>query len=387
MLAAAGNCRGCHTTPDGRAFAGGVGIKTPFGTVYSTNITPDSETGLGRWSEAAFARAMREGLDREGRHLYPAFPYDHFTRVTDEDNRALYAYLMSRTPVHAEARANELVFPFNIRAGIGVWKRLYFRPGAFEPDAAKDARWNRGAYLAEGLGHCGSCHTPRNKLGAEESARAYDGGDVEGWHAYAINAKNQARVPWDEESLFSYLRRGFHERHGVSRGPMAAVTGDLAQVPEEDVRAIAAYFVDRMRGRQPVSAPKNIALKAAGLEHYAASCAPCHENAEPVPFGGLPLGLSIGVTGESPRNFVIVTLYGIPAAEGRTSAVMPGFATALSDAQVVELAQALRARLTDLPPWPDVEKVVREVRAEGAHLAQEPAGGAGTDPATRPTKR
>ena len=384
-LAALGNCHGCHTPREARSYSGGVGLETPFGTVYSTNITPDPDTGIGRWSEQAFARAMREGVDREGRNLYPAFPYDHFTHVTDEDNRALYAYLMTREPVHAEARPNRLTFPFNIRAGIGVWKHLYFKPGVFQPDSTKDAKWNRGAYLAEGLAHCGACHTPRNKLGAEEADRAYDGGEAEGWHAYAINAKNHARIAWTEDALVSYLRRGFHDEHGISRGPMSAVTSDLAKVPEDEVRAIAAYFIDRMRDRAPVTAAREVqvAERDTGMQLYAAACAACHDGSERVPFGGLPLGLSTGVTGESPRNFIIVTLYGLPAAPGQTSPIMPGFGAAMSDAQVAALASSLRAYLTSEPPWNDLEKIVREVRAQGPRLAQHPAGGTGIDPATR----
>src|SRR5687768_14305547 len=173
QLAAMGNCNVCHTAPGGKAYAGGRPLKTPFGTVYGTNITPDPETGIGRWSEAAFARAMREGLDREGRHLYPVFPYDHFTKMTDEDIRALYAFVMTRQPVRAETPPNELPFPFNVRSAIGVWKHLYFEPGRFRPDPAQSAEWNRGAYLAEGLGHCGACHTPRNLVGAEKKSQDF----------------------------------------------------------------------------------------------------------------------------------------------------------------------------------------------------------------------
>ncbi len=374
MLAAAGNCRGCHTTRDGRSFAGGLGIETPFGIVYSTNITPDSETGIGAWPEAAFQRAMREGLDRDGRHLYPAFPYDHFTLVTDEDNRALYAYLMTREPVRYRPPDNRLAFPFNIRAGIGIWKRLYFRAGPYRPDSAKSAAWNRGAYLAEGLGHCGSCHTPRNRLGAERKERAYDGGEAEGWHAYAINERSAAAVAWTEDALVTYLRRGWHDRHGIARGPMAAVTSDLAEVREDDVRAIAVYFASLTGARPATRVRENIAIRSdAAMALYRQACHGCHDGTQSLPFGGLPLGLSIGVTGESPRNLVIVTMYGLPAAEGEATPLMPGFAGALSDRQLVDLASALRANLTDKPPWTDLEQIVREVRSAGPRLARHPA--------------
>ena len=170
-LAALGNCNSCHTVRGAKNFAGGLPVPTPFGTVFSSNITPDPETGIGRWSEEAFRRAMRSGVDRDGRHLYPTFPYDHFTNVSDDDDRALYAFLMTREPVRAPARQNQLSFPFNQRPVIAGWKLLFLRPGAYRPDTTKSAEWNRGAYLVEGLAHCGACHTPRNALGAERVGR------------------------------------------------------------------------------------------------------------------------------------------------------------------------------------------------------------------------
>src|SRR3954453_17260335 len=161
-LAAIGNCSDCHTLRGGKAFAGGLPVPTPFGTIYSSNITPDPETGIGRWSEAAFRRAMRDGVGRDGRHLYPTFPYDHFTHVTDEDDRALYAFLMTRPAVRALPPRNELRFPLNQRATIAGWKLLFLHGGIFRRDPSQSAEWNRGAYLVEGLAHCGACHTPRN---------------------------------------------------------------------------------------------------------------------------------------------------------------------------------------------------------------------------------
>src|SRR3979490_565396 len=154
-FAATGNCSDCHTARGGRGCAGGLPGPTPFGTIYSSNITPDSETGIGRWPEAAFRRAMRSGVDRDGRHLYPTFPYDHFTNVSDDDDQALYAYLMTRQPVHAPARANQLRFPLDQRFVIAGWKLLFLRHGTYQPDDSKSAEWNRGAYLVEGLAHCG----------------------------------------------------------------------------------------------------------------------------------------------------------------------------------------------------------------------------------------
>src|SRR5579871_2245513 len=241
-LAALGNCSDCHTARGGKNFAGGRPVPTPFGTIFSTNITPDPETGIGRWPEQAFRRAMRSGVDREGRHLYPTFPYDHFTYVTDEDDRALYAYLMTRAAVRAPARANDLSFPFNQRFVVAGWKLLFLKSGTYKADSTQSAEWNRGAYLVEGLAHCGACHTPRNALGAEKASASFSGGDVDNWHAYAINAQSRSPLPWTTDALFHYLRYGWDADHGVARGPMAEVASNLSNVPESDVRAIALYM-------------------------------------------------------------------------------------------------------------------------------------------------
>src|SRR5437879_2350853 len=175
-LAGIGSCAVCHTQAGGQSYAGGFPVETPFGTVYGSNITPDPDTGIGAWSQTAFRRAMHDGVDRQGRHLYPAFPYDHFTHAADTDIDAIYSYLMTRDPVQQASREPDLPFPLNIRFAAAGWKLLYLRHGEIRPDPAQSAEWNRGAYLAEGLGHCGACHTPRNALGAEMKNEAYNGG-------------------------------------------------------------------------------------------------------------------------------------------------------------------------------------------------------------------
>jgi len=203
VLAGAGYCVVCHTRQGGPPFAGGYGLRTPFGMLFSTNITPEPETGIGRWSLEAFTRAMHEGVSRDGSHLFPAFPYDHFTKVSDDDVHALYAYLMTRPPVRAPAQANTISFPLNVRALQEGWKILFFRNGRFEPDTSKSAEWNRGAYLAEGLSHCGGCHTPRNALGAEKAGEAYAGGVIDDWIAPALTDANPSPAPWTQSELFS----------------------------------------------------------------------------------------------------------------------------------------------------------------------------------------
>jgi mono/diheme cytochrome c family protein len=375
-LAATGNCSDCHTLRGAKAFAGGLPVPTPFGTIYSSNITPDPETGIGRWPEAAFRRAMRSGVDRDGRHLYPTFPYDHFTYVSDEDDRALYAYLMTRPPVHAPARANELSFPLDQRFVIAGWKLLFLRHGTYQPDDSKSAEWNRGAYLVEGLAHCGACHTPRNALGAERASAAFAGGDVDNWHAYAINRQSPSPVPWDADALFLYLRDGWHPDHGVARGPMAQVVSNLSSVPESDIRAIATYMAGQFgaptpdrkrRGDEVLAQAKSPAAQTsttnvAGAAIYAAACAGCHETSRPLPYGGLNLGLSTAISSPDARNAANIVLSGVRPVEGERSPIMPGFAASMNDGQIAALLNYLRARFSSQPAWAGVEKTIGDAR-------------------------
>jgi mono/diheme cytochrome c family protein len=389
-LAALGDCAVCHTAPSGREFAGGLALPTPFGTVYSTNITPDAATGIGAWSEAAFQRAMRNGVRRDGAYLYPAFPYDHFTLVSDEDNRALYAFLMTRAPASARAPANTLSFPFNVRPLLFAWNVLFLQPGAYAPDPAHDQTWNRGAYLAEGLGHCGACHTPRNIFGAETRDK-FAGGTVDGWTAYALNAASPAPIAWSADALYKYLHDGFQEEHGVARGPMAQVVGDLGAVPDQDLRAIAAYIAAQMADAAPGShaaeqvrtqAGRGEAVAAASADSqadtmnpgsangadegaliYAAACAGCHQGPRAMPFGGIDLALSSAISGPSADNLVNIVLNGLPAVASVRSPIMPGFASVMDDDQLAALARHLRARFTDKGPWSDVETNVRAARS------------------------
>lgn len=180
---ALGDCAVCHTAKGGKPFAGGLPLATPFGTIYATNITPDPETGIGAWSQNAFARALRHGIARDGHALYPAFPYIHFTRMSDHDIAAAYAYLMSRDPVNATTPDNKLIFPLNFRPLVAFWNVLFLRPGERAADASQSAEWNRGHLLVDGLGHCAACHSPLNAIGGEKSGQAFDGGRVDGWEA------------------------------------------------------------------------------------------------------------------------------------------------------------------------------------------------------------
>ncbi|HEY3785106.1 MAG TPA: cytochrome c [Steroidobacteraceae bacterium] len=365
QLAALGDCGPCHTRSQGEALAGGRPIATPFGTIFSTNITPDPQTGIGRWSRAAFRRAMREGVDREGRHLYPAFPYDHFTLVSDADDAALYAYLMTRRPIRAQAQENHLTFPMNVRWVVAAWKLWFFRQGPYQSDAAHDRQWNQGAYLANGLAHCGACHTPRNRFGAENPSQGFAGTETDGWYAYAIDSAAHARVRWDAKALNVYLHYGWHDQHGVALGPMAEVTAGLGDVPDGDRTAIAVYVASLMNPpRLPAAgkAPSGQASSGDGERIYTATCAQCHDGTRPLPFGGVQLELSTAVTGDSAINLVNVVLNGLRPSEGAAGPIMPGFASALTDTQLDALMSYLRMHFAGKAPWPAAIERVREAR-------------------------
>jgi len=382
-LAAIGNCRSCHTAPGGREFAGGLGVPTPFGTIYSTNITPDEKTGIGAWSEAAFRRALREGVDRGGRHLYPAFPYDHFTLASDDTIKALYAFVMTREPVAATAPANTVPFPLNLRPLLAGWKLLFLRKGPFEKDPGQSEEWNRGAYLVNGLGHCGACHTPRNFLGAENKHQAFAGGETEGWTAYALDAASPAPVAWDKAALAFYLRNGWQGDHGVARGPMSEVTDNLAAVPMADVQAIATYMASVAGPHRASNTPsprrERQGAGGPGAAIYAAACATCHDAGRAPPYGGIDLSLSTGPSGPTARNAINVILGGLPAEDEQRRPIMPGFAGVLNDRQMADLLAYVRARFSDKPPWTDVEKQIRDARTEQSRVhpgpAPEPARG------------
>ncbi len=397
-LAALGNCAGCHSAPGRPAFSGGLPVETPYGAVSASNITPDPETGIGRWSEAAFRRAMRAGVDRSGANLYPAFPYNHYTLVTDADDAALYAYLMTRTAATATVPPPALPFPLNLRAVMAGWNLLFLREGPFAADPAHSPDWNRGAYLVEGLGHCGACHTPHDALGAERSGAHLAGGMAEGWNAYALDARSPAPTPWTVDAMAFYLRHGWQAVHGAARGPMALVTANLGGIPEADARAMATYVVSLMGGEArdrappapepqlpPASAGSQVAVAVAaagdgrGAALYAGACASCHESGRPLPFGGLALRLSTALHAPDPANIVTVTLHGLAAPAGAAGSIMPGYAGALDDADLAALLRFLRADIAHAAPWPDLDATIRTVRARGATLVA--SDGVGAAPA------
>jgi mono/diheme cytochrome c family protein len=378
-LAAIGNCDVCHTVPGGSAYTGGRPIPTPFGTIYSTNITPDPDSGIGRWSEDAFRRAMREGIARDGHHLYPAFPYNHYARATDEDIHALYAFAMTRTAASSRPPPNALPFPFDQRWMLTFWNLLFLDDTPFRPDPRHDAAWNRGAYLVEGLGHCGDCHTPRNLLGAERGGLALAGGEAEGWSAPALNTLSPAPVPWDGAHLVTYLRRGWDTEHGAAAGPMQPIVQDLAKADEADVRAIATYISAQIgeptaerrqraealliRTREATAPQKPNEGEQTGAAIFAGACAACHIGGPALaPPRGIDLGLSTVISASDPRDAIFIVLDGIRPPEGQPGPWMPRFEGAFTDAQIAALLGYLRAHYGHGPAWTDVDIRVRDIR-------------------------
>ena len=364
QLADIGNCAVCHTTPGGKAYAGSRALLTPFGTIYSSNITPDAETGIGSWSEEAFRRALRDGVDRKGRHLYPAFPYDYFTHLTDDDIHALYAFIITRDPVHSESPANKLSFPFNIRPLLAGWKLLFLNRGPRNEDAAKSTDWNRGAYLVESAAHCGACHTPRNFLGAERKSHAYAGGSSEGWDAPALNSSSLAPVAWTADQLFEYLRSGWQAQHGAAAGPMASVNENLSGVPDKDIRAIAIYVASLSEGRQdtPPPSPRSSDSTSAAATIYIGACAVCHDKPAGVASQGLPLSLSSSLREARPRNAINIILHGIARRPDEPGPFMPAFHGTLTDGQIADLTAYIRTRFTSDPAWSNIRDEIDKIK-------------------------
>ena len=374
-LARLGNCVSCHQSAGGRPYAGGYPIKTPFGTVYGSNITPDPETGIGKWSPAAFNRAMREGVGRDGSHLYPAFPYTHYASVTDSDLGALYAFLMTRPAVRAVPPANTMIPPLGFRPLLAGWKLLFFRPHPIASDPRQSAAWNRGRYIGETLAHCTACHSPRGLLQQEKrGAEAYDGGWSGGWYAPPINARSPAVRAWTVDRLDAYFRTGLSTAHAAAAGPMGPVTYNLARAAPADVRALATYYAWQMRNapaaRVEPPLPDRRALASqrhpAGARLYDGACAVCHEPGAAMMVAGRPaLPLGTPLHEDNPRDTIQIILKGLRPPVSARGPYMPAYADALDDRQVAEVVAYLQARHGTGPAWQDLEKDVAKAREEG----------------------
>ena len=349
VLARAGNCMACHTVRGGAPYAGGRRIETPFGDLYASNLTPDGETGLGRWSDEAFRRAMQQGISRDGRLLYPAFPYAHFTRMSDGDVEALRAFLRSLPAVRQPNTPHALRFPFNTQAALALWRLMHFEPGRFQPDTTQSAEWNRGAYLVQGVAHCAACHGTRNAWGATTDPFGGEALPDGRWRAPSLHDPRQAGVQaWPVERVVALLRDGSVDGASVA-GPMAEVVFHGTQyLPEADLRAMATYL--RALPVRTTVAPDFVSAAggalAAGEQLYGQHCADCHGKAgEGKPGQYPPLAGNRVVTADDPTNVLQAIVGGgfAPATPGHPYPYgMPPFRTLLTDTEIAAVASYLR---------------------------------------------
>ncbi|OLL33336.1 alcohol dehydrogenase [Burkholderia sp. SRS-W-2-2016] len=351
-LARAGDCIACHTAPRGRLFAGGLAMETPFGTLFSPNITPDPQYGIGTWSEEAFFKMLRTGLRPDGSPLYPAMPIAQYTKVTREDSNAIFAFLRSIEPVRQPNRKHTLRFPYNKRELLYGWRALYFREGEFKPDPAQSVEWNRGAYLVQGLGHCTMCHTRINMLGGSSPSEQFAGGliPVQNWYAPSLTSDRDGGLgDWTIEDIVDLLQAGVSKR-GAVYGPMAEVTyHSLQYLTDEDVRAMAVYLksLPDVRGRKTgPSATPDPKVFALGKQIYADKCAICHgENGEGELPHYPPLAANQSIEMDSAVNPIRIVLNGgFPPATKRNPHPygMPPFAQELNDEEAAAVVTFIR---------------------------------------------
>ncbi len=346
-IATAGDCMPCHTGAPKQEFAGGLGLATPFGTIYSPNITPEPETGIGKWTFDDFKNAVHDGIRADGAYLYPAMPYDAFTKIEDGDLKALWAYLRSLKPIKKAQKVNGLGFPFNIRDMMFFWRVLFFNEAYFKPDKAKSAEWNRGAYLVEALAHCNDCHTPRNLLGATIPSERFEGAQIGTWFAPNITPKALRDVnKWDKARLIDFLKNG-SAANSTTLGPMQVVVHDsISHLKESDIAAIATYMLGDGTGKGETVEPAKVAELTPEAETraeklYAGHCAMCHQKTgEGIKGKVPPLAGNPTVEAADPDNILSVVLEGVPARDGLYA--MPSFAPTLSDQDIADIANYVR---------------------------------------------
>jgi mono/diheme cytochrome c family protein len=369
-LADIGDCGACHTLPgSGALLAGGRPVETPFGTLLAPNITPDPETGIGAWTDDEFVNSLTKGTGRNGTYLYPAMPYTYMTKITSEDALAIRAYLNTIPAVRNPVQPNQLPFPFDVRASLVAWNALNFRPGDFEPVAGKSAAWNRGAYLVEGLAHCGLCHTPKNPVGGDETSKRFQGYLLQGWFAPDItNDKRRGIGNWSVDDIVTYLRSG-HNRFTAASGPMAeAIMDSTSKFTDEDLTAIATYLKD-----QPVpnATDEVVDLDAgvmkSGSAVYADQCAACHASDGSGIEGLFPmLKGSALVQSIDPSSVLHVVLRGARSAAtdpAPTAPAMPSFGWTLTDFEVAAVATYVRNAWGNRAPSVDAATVTKTRQA------------------------
>jgi mono/diheme cytochrome c family protein len=354
-LARAGDCIACHTAREGKTFAGGLPMKTPFGTLYTSNITPDPQTGIGTWTPDQFYKMMHNGRFPDGGLVYPAMPFASYTKVTREDSDAIYAYLRSIPPVKQTNRPHDLRFPFDNRSLILGWRTLFFNEGEYKPDPTKSADWNRGAYLVEGLGHCGMCHTAINALGGSSDSQAFEGGliPMQNWYAPSLTSNKEAGLgDWTIQEITDYLRTGVSSR-GAVYGPMAEVVyNSLQYLNDDDIRAMAIYLKGLAQGTPPerpapsLPSAESSLLLSLGKRIYDRECASCHGAVGlGMPPHYPPLAGNQSIQMVSAVNAIRMVLnggYPPGTAENPMPYGMPPFAQRLSDDEVAAVVTYIR---------------------------------------------
>ena len=354
-LAIVGDCAACHTLPgSGRDLAGGRGIETPFGTLVAPNITPDPVTGIGAWTDDEFVDALTKGTGRDGQHLFPAMPYTYYTKLTRDDALAIRAYLNTVPAVQNAVKADQLPFPFNIRATMTVWNAMFFTPGQFKPNAGKSDDWNRGAYLAEGPAHCGLCHTPKNFLGGDKTSDALQGYALQGWFAPDITDGHRHGLgSWSIDDVVAYLKGG-HNATGFATGPMSETLNlSTSHMSDADLKAIATYLKDQP-GRNEAAPTPDQAVTKAGSKIYADECSGCHGSGGKGEAGLVPaLSGSSAVQQSDPTSLLRVVLRGarnVGTQSAPTASAMPAFGWVLNDGDVAAVLTYIRSAWGNAAP-------------------------------------
>jgi mono/diheme cytochrome c family protein len=347
-LAEAADCGGCHTADPAKPFAGGKRIETPFGAIYSPNLTPDRDTGIGRWSDSDFYRALHEGIAPNGSPYYPAFPYPNFSRMTRDDVLAIRAYLATLAPVHKTRPPAELHWPYKYRLLMHAWDWLFFHPHTFTPNPNKSAEWNRGAYLVKGAAHCGACHTPKNWLGATRRSRAYSGSPVAGWFAPRLDSAARSGLKsWSIDDLVEYLQSGRNARSNAD-GPMAdVIVNSTSKMSDADVHAMAVYLKDLpAHTPEPVVAPPSQTQMADGEKIYKGACVACHEiDGSGSPRIYPPLPGNANLQSVDPLSTLRIILDGaetVTTPRAPNTGSMPAYDTKLSDQEIADVATYIR---------------------------------------------
>jgi len=377
-LVVAGDCMSCHLRDGGEPFAGGLGLNTPFGVIYSSNITSDAQTGIGAWTSEQFYQAMHDGKGAHGENLYPAFPYPWFKLASRADDDAIFSFLKTTPAVHYTPPTNHLPFPLNVRSAVSGWNLLFLDSHEYQPDSSQSAEWNRGAYLVNGLGHCGACHTPKNALGADKSKQLFRGGDLETW--VAPDLTGNARIglgDWNVEDIAEYLRSG-RNAHAAAGGPMAdVITYSTSLMNDDDRHAIATYLKSQPASPADAAGTPDPQAMSRGAEIYSDACTSCHLE-QGVGQSRLfpPLKADAMLQQANPAGVLHLILAGTrigPSPSRPSPLSMPSFAWKLSDQEIADVSTFIRnswGNQASSISEADVSAARKKLNLETVHLTE-----------------